>query len=182
MKHHAHCPHPSHRQTRATFAPFDPENRKSPGPEAQPAAHVKFECPDCGVPVACCEEHWADDYEMHLEFCDVLRQINEDDHDLLSGRYFEEFHYPPEGLPEALINFMNWDTILYTRQWEAVNSPRALRQVTKLVTYPMTIASVLHELSPYSVKEGERLTMEGLKSFTGTDLLTCLDTIDVLTE
>ena len=167
MKHHAYCPHPSHRKTRATFAPHDPEARKSPGPEAIPAAHVKFECPDCGIPVTCCEEHFMDDYHTHLEFCDVLRQINEDDHDLYTGRYFEEFNYPEEWLAEALINLSNWDTLLYTRRWLAVNSPRALRQVTKLVTYPATIASVLHELSPYNIKEGGRLTMEGLKSFTG---------------
>ena len=167
MKHHAYCPHPSHRQTRATFAPYDPEARKSAGSETMPAAHVKFECPDCGIPVACCEEHWADDYEVHLEFCDVLKQINEDDHDLHSGRYFDEFHYPDDWIPEALINLSNWDTLLYTRQFKAVNDTRALRQVTRLLTYPVTIASVLHEFSPYSIKPGGRLTAEGLKSLTG---------------
>ena len=167
IKHHAYCPHPSHRKTRATFAPFDPEARKGDGPESLPAARVNFECPDCGVPVSCCEEHWADDYETHLEFCDVLKQINEDDHDLLSGRYFEEFDYPEEWLEEALVNLSNWDTLLYTRQWKAVNDTRALRQVTKLITYPVTIASVLHELSPYNIKKGGRLTVEGLKSLTG---------------
>jgi hypothetical protein len=29
-----------------------------------------------------------DDFEAHLEICDTLRQINEDDHDLHSGRFF----------------------------------------------------------------------------------------------
>ena len=46
-----------------------------------------------------------------------------------------------------------------------MNDPRQLRQVTKLLTYPMTVASVLHELSPYNLKS--RLTKEGLRSMAG---------------
>jgi splicing suppressor protein 51 len=42
-----------------------------------------------------------------------------------------------------------------------------MRQVTRMLTYPQTIGSVLHELSPYSVRSGGRLTAEGLKSLSG---------------
>ena len=98
--------------------------------------------------------------------CDVLREINEDEHDLRSGRPFPEFEYPFESWEEMVINFTNWDTFLYTRQFEAINDLQSLRQATKLLTYPTTIGSVLHELSPYSLKGG-RLTYEGLKSFSG---------------
>jgi splicing suppressor protein 51 len=132
-----------------------------------PPAHVKFECPDCGIPVSCSEEHWADDYEAHLEICDSLREINEDDHDLRSGRFFPEFEYPGDQIEEAMVNMTNWDTFLFSREFRAINDERSLRQATRLLTYPVTIGSVLHELSPYSIKKDGRLTVEGLKSLSG---------------
>lgn len=166
MKTRAYCPHPSHRQTRIPTSPHDPEARKAIS-GVEPPAHVRFECPDCGIPVSCSEEHWADDYENHLEICDTLRQINEDDHDIRSNRYYWEFEYPGPPIEEAQINMTNWDTYLYTGGYRAINEDRAMRQATKLLTYPMTIGSVIHELSPYSIKAGGRLTVEGLKSLTG---------------
>ena len=108
-----------------------------------------------------------DDYENHLKVCDTLKQINEDEHDLRSGRFFHESILPGDQLDEAAVNMTNWDTFMYTREFEAINSDRSMRQITRLLTYPMTIGSVLHELSPYSMKQGERLTAEGLKSFSG---------------
>ncbi|CAK7223477.1 translational activator for mitochondrial COX1 [Sporothrix eucalyptigena] len=167
IKMHAYCPHPHHQSThlpaaeprlKTTLARFEDS--------ALPPAHVDFECPDCGVPVYCCEEHWMDDYEAHLEICDTLRQINEDDHDLRSGRVFPEFDYPGPQMEEALVNMTNWDTLMYTRGFNAVSDDRSMRQVTRLLTYPLTIASVLHELSPYSIRKGGQLTTEGLKSFS----------------
>lgn len=108
-----------------------------------------------------------DDYENHLEICDTLKQINEDDHDLRSGRIFHEADLPDYQLDDAMVNMTNWDTFMYTREFNAINSDRAMRQITRLLTYPITVGSVLHELSPYSIKAGERLTVEGLKSFSG---------------
>jgi splicing suppressor protein 51 len=150
IRQHASCPHHDH-QPGGTMAP----------------AHVDFECPDCGLPVYCSKEHWADDYEAHLQICDTLRQINEDDHDLRSGRFFPEFEYAGPQMEEALINMTNWDTFLYTRNFNAINDDRSMRQVTRLLTYPVTIGSIIHELSPYNIKAGGRLTVEGLKSFSG---------------
>lgn len=168
-KQHAYCPHPAHHRTRVPTSPNDPESRKQAedATGAEPPAHVSFECPDCGTATYCCEEHWADDYEAHMEICETLRQINEDDHDLRSGRYFSEFEYPGPQLEEILVNMTNWDTLLYTRQFEAINADRAMRQATRLLTYPMTLGSILHELSPYNIRAGGRLTTEGLKSLSG---------------
>lgn len=176
MKHNAYCSHPSHQRTRQPTSPSDPENRKSASVDAEssPPAHVSFECPDCGIPVSCSKEHWEDDYETHLQVCDTLRQINEDDHDLHSGRFFPEFEYPgPQRAEEFVINMSNWDTYLYTRDFAAINDDRGMRQVTRLLTYPMTIASILHELSPYNIRKGGRLTNEGLRSFSGTHAHAC---------
>ena len=167
MKSRAWCPHPGHSKTRLPSSPHDLEARKAEGETILRPAHVQFECPDCGIPVYCSEGHWADDYETHMEICDQLREINEDDHDLRSGRLFPEFEYPPPRDEEILVNLTNWDTYMYTRDFPAINHPRSMRQVTKLLTYPITLASVLHEFSPYNIRKGGRLTMEGLKSLTG---------------
>ncbi len=169
MKTHAYCPHPSHHRTRMPLSPHDPESRKTPGKSDQPPAFVRFECPDCGIPVSCSEEHWADDYESHMEICDTLRQVNEDDHDVRSGRFFPEFEYPGPQMEEMLVNMTNWDTYLYSREYKAINDDRSLRQVTKLLTYPLTIGSILSELSPYTIshRKGGRFTAEGLRSLAG---------------
>ncbi|POR37218.1 Putative mRNA processing protein (Mss51) [Tolypocladium paradoxum] len=165
MKQHAYCPHPDHKPTKLpTVAPKSEGVEQSGGHMAP--AHVHFECPDCGFPVYCSKEHWMDHYDKHLEVCDTLRQINEDDHDLRSGRVFHEANLPDLQLDEAAVNMTNWDTFMYTREFEAVNSDRSMRQITRLLTYPITVGSVLHELSPYGIKDGDRLTVEGLKSFS----------------
>ncbi|KAL8908298.1 MAG: hypothetical protein Q9207_000921 [Kuettlingeria erythrocarpa] len=166
MKSHAYCPHPDHRQTRVVLSPQDPEARKAARKSTQTPAFVDFECPDCGIPVYCSEKHWMDDYESHAEICDTLRQANEDDHDLHSGRYFHEFRYPGPQIEEILVNMTNWDTYLYTREFNAINEDRSMRQATRMLTYPVTIASIIHELSPYNIRAGGRLTVEGLKSFS----------------
>ena len=168
IKQNAYCPHPSHQQTRIPSSPNDSESRKSPDAASQvPPAHAGFECPDCGIPIYCSEDHWMDDFEAHLEVCETIRQINEDDHDLRSGRFFREFEYPGVQEDDHPVNMTNWDTYMYTRQFNALSDDRHMRQVTRLLTYPVTIASILHEFSPYSVRKGGRLTTEGLKSMSG---------------
>lgn len=117
------------------------------------------------MPTYCSKEHWEEDYETHLQICETLKEANEDEHDLRSGRFFPEFEYPGEQMEEQLVNFTNWDTFLYTRDFRAIDEDRSMRQVTRLLTYPATVASVLHELSPYSVRD--RLTKEGLRSMAG---------------
>jgi splicing suppressor protein 51 len=169
MRQHAYCPHPSHKPTRPPHNPWDLEARKS-SETGTPPAHVDFECPDCGIPVYCCEEHWADDYEAHLGICDVLRQSNEDDHDLRSGRFFKEFQFAEPQIEEILTNMSSWDTYLYTRDFDALNEDREMRQATKLLTYPITVASIINEMSPYNLRNG-RMTAEGLKSFSGKHTL-----------
>ena len=182
MRSQAYCPHPSHHRTRYASGPFDPENRKPlPGDHTEtgapplPPKHVSYECPDCGVPVSCCEEHFLEDFEAHLEVCEILRQANEDDHDLRSGRFNPEFLYPgPQRDETFLLNMSDWDTLLYTRDFKAVNDERAMRQLTRLMTYPMTIATVLHELSPYGLNHDvRRLTPEGFRSLGGMSTYPC---------
>lgn len=69
---------------------------------------VKFECPDCGWPTHCTEEHWAEDKE-HQKYCTRLREANEDEHDLRSGRRLREFELP--GAPGHLLKGVNFKLI-----------------------------------------------------------------------
>lgn len=53
-----------------------------------------FDCPDCGYATHCSEEHYHQGEAAHQEICDILREMNEDDHDLRSGRPMREFEFP----------------------------------------------------------------------------------------
>ncbi|KAF9986854.1 translational activator for mitochondrial COX1 [Modicella reniformis] len=122
----------------------------------------KYECPDCGYPTHCSEEHYEMDKEHHKHTCRVLREVNEDEHDLRSGRRMKEFEFPGAQHRDEAINLSNWDTFLYTRGFLSMNSERSMRHVSHVLTYPLTIGSILHQSSPYRL--GKDLTVEGLKS------------------
>jgi splicing suppressor protein 51 len=134
---------------------------------------VKFSCPDCGFPTHSSEAHWQQDHEPHQEYCARLREINEDEHDLRSGREIKEFELPGAQDYESTPSLASWDALFYTRNFGSVDSERSRRHASKLLTYPMTIASVLHRLGPYAAgrtgtgSEGSRLTSEGQRSMAG---------------
>ncbi|KAF9974337.1 translational activator for mitochondrial COX1 [Actinomortierella ambigua] len=121
-----------------------------------------YECPDCGYPTHCSEDHYHQGKHEHQHVCSTLRQVNEDEHDLRSGRRLKEFEFPGAQHRDEAVNLSNWDTFLYTRGFLSMNSERSMRHVSHVLTYPMTIASVLHQSSPYQL--GKDLTIEGLKS------------------
>jgi splicing suppressor protein 51 len=60
-------------------------------PQSKPPT---YECPDCGYPTHCSEEHYKMDKEHHKHVCGTLREVNEDEHDLRSGRRMKEFEFP----------------------------------------------------------------------------------------
>ncbi|KAG5342222.1 hypothetical protein C0989_004534 [Termitomyces sp. Mn162] len=126
--------------------------------KAQPRA-VNFECPDCGWPTHCSEEHHAQDQEHH-KYCSRLREVNEDEHDLRSGRHLREFELPgPQGYEEA-ISFANWDVFWYTRGFPSMDTERSRRHASKLLSFPITIGSTIHQHSGLTLSN-QRLTPEG---------------------
>ncbi|KII88679.1 hypothetical protein PLICRDRAFT_110532 [Plicaturopsis crispa FD-325 SS-3] len=129
--------------------------------QAQPHA-VKFECPDCGWPTHCTEEHWAAD-EEHKKYCSRLREVNEDEHDLRRGRRMREFDLPGPQSTEEAVSFANWDLFWYTRGFPSMDTERSRRHASKLLTYPMTIGNVLHQHSGLSLSN-HRVTPEGSRS------------------
>ncbi|KAE8246431.1 hypothetical protein A4X06_0g5018 [Tilletia controversa] len=123
---------------------------------------VRFECPDCGWPTHHSEAEWREDPD-HAQYVPRLREANEDEHDLRSGREMTEFKLPgPQGF-EEVINMSNWDVFFYTRNHDSIETERSSRHVTKLLTFPCSLAGVLHENSAYT-RRNQRLTHEGLRS------------------
>ncbi|PWN47758.1 hypothetical protein IE53DRAFT_371196 [Violaceomyces palustris] len=123
---------------------------------------VNFECPDCGWPTHYSEKEWAED-EEHGKYVARLREANEDEHDLRSGREMTEFKLPGQQGFEETINMSNWDVFFYTRNFNSIETERSRRHVSKLLTFPTTIGGVIHENSPYT-RKNRRLTHEGLRS------------------
>ncbi|KAI0306550.1 zinc-finger of mitochondrial splicing suppressor 51-domain-containing protein [Multifurca ochricompacta] len=129
--------------------------------KAQPRA-IAFQCPDCGWPTHCTEEHWLADND-HAKYCSRLREVNEDEHDLRSGRRLREFELPGPQDTESAISFSNWDVFWYTRNYPSMDTERSRRHASKLLTYPITIGSVIHQYSPLTLGN-QRLTPEGSRS------------------
>ncbi|KAB5596529.1 Mss51-mRNA processing-like protein [Ceratobasidium theobromae] len=125
---------------------------------------VTYECPDCGWPTHCSEFHWKEDTD-HTQYCTRLREVNEDEHDIRSGRKMREFELPGQQSYEEAVSFANWDVFWYTRSFNSIDSDRSRRHASKLLTYPVTIASLLHENSGINLRN-QRLTPEGLRSMT----------------
>ncbi|KAI0281428.1 zinc-finger of mitochondrial splicing suppressor 51-domain-containing protein [Russula aff. rugulosa BPL654] len=135
--------------------------------KAQPRP-IAFECPDCGWPTHCTEEHWLADTN-HARYCSRLREVNEDEHDLRSGRRLREFELPGPQDTEASISFSNWDVFWYTRNFPSMDTERSRRHASKLLTYPITIGSVIHQYSALTLGN-QRLTPEGSRSLAALRL------------
>ncbi|ANB12199.1 Mss51p [Sugiyamaella lignohabitans] len=127
--------------------------------------NINFTCPKSGIPTHHDEEAWKMDTDYHKnEVWKILRKVNTYEHDLRSGREFPEFDFPGTQQSEAVVNFLNWDTFLYTRDFYSMDSEFHMAAVTKMLSYPITMASILSLYSPYSLKPKGPLTLEGLKS------------------
>ncbi|WFD31467.1 translational activator for mitochondrial COX1 [Malassezia sp. CBS 17886] len=123
---------------------------------------VNFECPECGWPTHYSEKEWAEDTE-HGRYIARLREANEDEHDLRSGRPMLEFQLPREQPQDETVNLSSWDVFFYTRNFPSINTERGVRHVSKLLTFPLSVVAALHQHSPYTRRNG-RLTQEGLRS------------------
>ncbi|GES86583.1 mitochondrial splicing suppressor [Rhizophagus clarus] len=91
----------------------------------------KYECPDCGYPTHCSLEHYLQDKEKHknLGTCSMLKQSNEDEHDLRSGRTMIELDFPSSQPLDEQVNMLNWDLYFYTRGFPSMDNDRSVRHV-----------------------------------------------------
>lgn len=125
---------------------------------------IQFVCPKSGIPTHHDEQAWLDDKYHQQEGWKLLKEANCYEHDLRSGREFPEFDFPMTQDRDAVVNFLNWDTYFYTRQFYSMDTEFNLAATTKMLSYPVTMGSVMHQYSPYSLKPNGPLTLEGLKS------------------
>lgn len=126
---------------------------------------VNFVCPYSGIPTHASEEAWADDVDYHQQKkYELLKKVNLYEHDLRSGRTFDEFVFPGEQENDFMTNLTNWDSFFYTRDFNPMNTEFNLAAATKVLTYPITLAAVMHRLSPFMLQPKGPLTLEGLKS------------------
>ena len=126
---------------------------------------IAFTCPKSGVPTHHDEAAWA----SHRAYFEEqrwlkLKYANMFEEDLRSGRDFPELDFPGEITDDQVANLLNWDTFFYTRDFPSMDTPFEMAMATKMLTYPLTVAGVLHEFSPYSLKPRGPMTLEGLKS------------------
>lgn len=128
---------------------------------------VNFVCPISGIPTHHSKEAWEQDKEYHeKKKYELLKKVNLYEHDLRSGREFDEFIFPGEQEHDFSTSLSNWDQFFYTRDFNPMNTEYNLAAATKVLTYPITIASTIHKLSPYSIEPKGPLTLEGLKSIS----------------
>lgn len=128
---------------------------------------VNFICPYSGIPTHFSREAWENDEEYHKQKkYELLKKVNLYEHDLRSGRNFDEFLFPGEQENDFMINFSNWDSFFYTRDFNPMNTEYNLAAASKVLTYPITIGAVLHRLSPYLLQPKGPLTIEGLRSLS----------------
>ncbi|ANZ75148.1 BA75_02105T0 [Komagataella pastoris] len=126
---------------------------------------IEYTCPYSGIPTHHSREAWEQDQDYHQSHrYNILKKVNIYEHDLRSGRQFPEFDFPQEQHPDKIINLTSWDTYFYTREFFSMDTEFQLAAVTKMLSYPMTIASLLHQYSPYLLQPKGPVTLEGLKS------------------
>ncbi|AMD22045.1 HGL295Wp [Eremothecium sinecaudum] len=128
---------------------------------------IEYTCEYSGIPTHHSREAWEQDTEYHnSKLYELLRKVNIYEHDLRSGRPFPEFDFPQSQELDHLVNMTNWDLFFYTRGFYSMDTEFQLAAVTKMLSYPITIASVLHQYMPYSLNPKGPLTLEGLKSLS----------------
>lgn len=126
---------------------------------------VNYVCPISGIPTHHDEQAWKDDAEYHEQKkYESLRKVNLYEHDLRSGRRFDEFVFPGHQERDFTVSLENWDTLFYTRDFNPMNTEFNMAAATKVLTYPITIAAILHKFSPYGLEPKGPLTIEGLRS------------------
>ncbi|CCF56382.1 hypothetical protein KAFR_0B00840 [Kazachstania africana CBS 2517] len=168
-------PTPDEPRVSNRFYPWD----QSPSPELRERAakikamarcpitgkEINYTCPISGIPTHHSREAWEQDEAYHRnKIPDILKKVNIYEHDLRSGRSFPEFDFPSDQTFDRAVNLANWDLYFYTRSFYSMDTEFQLATVTKMLSYPITIASVLHQYSPYSLYPHGPITLEGLKS------------------
>lgn len=132
-----------------------------------PVTHksVNYVCPHSGIPTHHDQEAYEKDTEYHAKKkYELLKKVNLYEHDLRSGRKFNEFVFPGPMEHDFATSVGSWDSFFYTRDFNPMNTEFNLAAATKVLTYPITIASLMHQYSPYQMEPKGPVTLEGIRS------------------
>ncbi|CAK9437599.1 uncharacterized protein LODBEIA_P19770 [Lodderomyces beijingensis] len=120
---------------------------------------VAFVCPYSGIPTHASQEAWRQDTSYHSrKKYEDLKQANFFEHQLRAKNF--EVVFPAEQEKEFVVNLSNWDTYFYTRDYPPMDDFMT-GVYSKLLSYPLTIGSIMHQFSAYTNKV---ITLEGAKS------------------
>ena len=149
---------------------------------AKSTSRPEYTCPSCGFPSHCAEDHHMADGHTHSTVCQELRQWSEDEHDLRSGRKFWEYSFPGWQEKNSVMNFTNWPAILKTRKFPKpiLQSSISQRHISRVLTYPYTIAAMLNNPWVYADDTDEGSKSKSVVTDAGWHLLSSLShAIDV---
>lgn len=86
-----------------------------------------FDCPDCGWPTHATQSRWMEGKEEHQEYCGRLREVNEDEHDIRSGRNMNEFeNLPGKCVQRETMSFLRVGTTLIHLQRDKSTKQRSI--------------------------------------------------------
>lgn len=84
---------------------------------------LEFECSNCGYPTHCSKEHWEKDSE-HIKYCNKLREVNEDDHDLKGPREKTEYYLPgTHNVPSLSLLSLNFQSAIRIQELSLTKKP-----------------------------------------------------------
>ncbi|XBW37682.1 hypothetical protein QEN19_003264 [Hanseniaspora menglaensis] len=129
---------------------------------------VEYFDPISGLPTHSSEDAYLKD-ENYIESNrpELLKLAVAYENDSISKREFPEYDLAQEQPQGQMISYKDWESWFYTRQFNSMETQFHIAQVSKFLTYPLTIASILSNNSPYlSSNKGGPITHEGLKSLS----------------
>ncbi|OBA29154.1 hypothetical protein HANVADRAFT_54592 [Hanseniaspora valbyensis NRRL Y-1626] len=129
---------------------------------------VEYFDPVSGLPTHSSEEAYLKDTNyIESNRPELLKLAVAYENDSISKRDFPEYDLAEEQAQGQSISYNNWESWFYTRQFNSMETQFHIAQSTKFLTYPITIASILAQNSPYFLtnKNGS-ITHEGLKSLS----------------
>ena len=128
--------------------------------------NIHYTCSLSGIPTHHSKDTLSNDkYHPENKIYELLKKVNVYEHDFRSGRPFPDFEFSQEQSFDTMVNITNRDLFFfYTRRFYSMDTEFQLAGVTNMLSFPIIIASLLSQFSPYSLNPKGPITVGGLKS------------------
>ncbi|KAL6948240.1 hypothetical protein ACO0OE_002267 [Hanseniaspora uvarum] len=129
---------------------------------------IEYFDPISGLPTHSSEEAYLKDVEYtQSNKPELMKLAVAYENDSISKRDFPEYDFSEEQSSNQAISYLNWESWFYTREFNSMETQFHVAQASKYLTYPVTIAALLSNQSPYKLtSQGGPVTHEGLKSLS----------------